>query len=71
MDVGNLISGSSALSKTSLNICKFMVQTAANQGREKMQTKGRISQETILQPWGRVLVPPHREHIKCLSSVQN
>ena len=24
-DVGNLISGSSAFSKTSLNICKFMV----------------------------------------------
>ena len=25
MDVGNLISGSSAFSKTSLNMCKFMV----------------------------------------------
>ena len=25
VDVGNLISGSSAFSKTSLNICKFMV----------------------------------------------
>ena len=27
MDVGNLISGSSSFSKTSLNICKFTVQT--------------------------------------------
>ena len=33
-------------------------QTAANQGREGMQRQGRSSQETIEQPWGRVLVLP-------------
>ena len=33
-------------------------QTVANQGREGMQRKGGSSQETVVQPWGRVLVPP-------------
>ena len=32
-------------------------QTAANQGREGMQRKGRSSQEMIVQLWGWVLVP--------------
>ena len=33
-------------------------QTAATQGREGMQRQGRNSQETLVQPWGRVLVLP-------------
>ena len=32
-------------------------QTIANQGRGGMQRQGRSSQETIVQPWGKVLVP--------------
>ena len=35
-DVGNLISGSSALSKTSLNIWKFMVHTVLKPDLEKI-----------------------------------
>ena len=31
---------------------------SCNQGREGMQRQARNSQETIVQPWGRVLVPP-------------
>ena len=42
---------------------KGQVQTVANQGREGMQKQGRNSQETIVQPWGRVLVPPQGTHI--------
>ena len=38
-------------------------QIVANQGREGMQRQGRSSQETIVQPWGRVLVPPQGIHI--------
>ena len=34
MDVGNLISGSSAFSKTSLNICKFTVHILLKPGLE-------------------------------------
>jgi len=34
MDVGNLISGSSAFSKSSLNICKFMVHVLLKPGLE-------------------------------------
>ena len=37
MDVGNLISGSSAFSKTSLNIWKFMVQVLLKPGLEKFE----------------------------------
>ena len=36
-DVGNLISGSSAFSKTSLNISKFMVQVLLNPGLENFE----------------------------------
>ena len=36
-DVGNLISGSSAFSKTSLNIRKFMVQVLLKPGLEKFE----------------------------------
>ena len=36
-DVGNLISGSSAFSKTSLNIWKFMVHTLLKPGLEDFE----------------------------------
>ena len=36
-DVGNLISGSSAFSKTSLNICKFMVHILLKPGLESFE----------------------------------
>ena len=36
-DVGNLISGSSAFSKTSLNIWKFMVQVMLKPGLENFE----------------------------------
>ena len=36
-DVGNLISGSSAFSKTSLNICKFTVHILLNPGLENFE----------------------------------
>ena len=36
-DVGNLISGSSAFSKTSLNICKFMVHILLRAGLENFE----------------------------------
>ena len=36
-DVGNLISGSSAFSKTSLNICKFMVHVLLKPGLEDFE----------------------------------
>ena len=37
VDVGNLISGSSAFSKTSLNIWKFMVYVLLKPGLEKFE----------------------------------
>ena len=37
VDVGNVISGSSALSKTSLNIWKFMVQVLLKPGLENFE----------------------------------
>ena len=37
MDVGNLISGSSAFSKSSLNICKFMVHVLLKPGLENFK----------------------------------
>ena len=36
-DVGNLISGSSAFSKTSLNICKFVVHVLLKPGLENFE----------------------------------
>ena len=36
-DVGNLVSGSSAFSKTSLNICKFMVHVLLKPGLENFE----------------------------------
>ena len=39
------------------------IQTVADQGREGMQRQGRNIQETIVQPSGRVLVPPQGIHI--------
>ena len=37
MDVGNLISGSSVFSKTTLNIWKFMVQVLLKPGLENFE----------------------------------
>ena len=37
VDVGNLISGSSAFSKSSLNICKFMVHVLLKSGLENFE----------------------------------
>ena len=37
VDVGNLISGSSAVSKTSLNICKFTVHVLLKTGLENFK----------------------------------
>ena len=37
MDVGNLISGSSAFSKSSLNICKFTVHILLKPGLENFE----------------------------------
>ena len=37
MDVGNLISGSSAFSKFSLNICKFLVHVLLKPGLENFE----------------------------------
>ena len=42
---------------------KGQVQTVADQGREGMQRQGRSSQDKIVQPWGRVLVPPQGIHV--------
>ena len=37
MDVGNLVSGSSAFSKSSLNICNFMIQVLLKPGLENFE----------------------------------
>ena len=37
VDIGNLISGSSAFSKTSLNICKFSVHVLLKPGLENFE----------------------------------
>ena len=42
---------------------KGQVQIVANHGREGIQRQGWSSQETILQPWGRVLTPLQGMHI--------
>lgn len=44
-------------------------ENSADQGREEMQKSERSSQETIIQPWDRVLVPPQGIYLtKSLSS---
>ena len=43
LDVGYLISGSSAFSKTSLNICTFMVHVLLKPGLENFDHVGNIS----------------------------
>ena len=48
---------------------KGQVQTVANQRREGMQRQGRSNSETIVRPWGRVLVPSqgtHRQYLWAL-----
>ena len=47
-DVGNLISGSSAFSKTSLNIWKFMVHVLLKPGLENYFTNLRYADDTTL-----------------------
>ena len=42
MDVGNLISGSSAFSKTSLNICKFTVHILLKPGLQNFEQNLRL-----------------------------
>ena len=37
--------------------CKRLIQTVANQGRERMQERGGSRPEITVQPWSRVLVP--------------
>ena len=51
-DVGNLISGSSAFSKTSLNIWKFTVHVPLKPGLEKFEPPERMSTKSVM------LVPP-------------
>ena len=41
-----------------ISFSKEQVQIAANQGRERLQRQGRSGQETIVQPWYRIPVPP-------------
>ena len=46
-------------------------KVVATQGREGMQRQGKSSQEIIVTPWDRVLVPPQGIHITLfLSSLQ-
>ena len=42
-------------------------KAVAVQGREGMQRSERGSQETIVKPWGRVLVPPQEIYTISLS----
>ena len=42
---------------------KGQIQTVGNQGAEGTQRQGRRSQETMVLPWSRVLVPPQGVHI--------
>ena len=48
-DVGNLISGSSAFSKTSLNIWKFMVHILLKPGLENFEPNGTPLQYSCLE----------------------
>ena len=76
-NVGNLISGSSAFSKTILNTWKFTVHILLKPGLENFEnyftsvwdecnceeTREKQSKETIVQPWPRVPVLPQGTHI--------
>ena len=42
---------------------KGQTQKIANQRREGMQKHGKNSQETTVQPWGRILVLPQGIHV--------
>ena len=46
--VGNLISGSSAFSKSSLNIWKFMVHVLLKSGLENFEPPGKISTKLMM-----------------------
>ena len=43
-------------------LCMEAFQPVVNQGREGMQRIERSSQDKIVQPWGKVLVPPQVVH---------
>jgi len=43
---------------------KGYVQTVASQEREGMKRQRRLTQEIIVQPWGRALGPPQLKHLK-------
>ena len=53
-DVGNLVSGSSAFSKTSLNIWKFMVQVLLKPGLENFKHYFTSVREHLLSVCGRL-----------------
>ena len=48
-DVGNLISGSSAFSKSNLNICKFPVQVLLTPGLENVEHYFASEMSAVLQ----------------------
>ena len=50
MDVGNLISGSSAFSKTSLNIWKFMVHVLLKPGLENFEHRSEEHTSELQSP---------------------
>ena len=54
VDVGNLISGCSAFSKSSLNICKFTVHVLLKPGLEN-KSRGMVKVETDFQKYLRLL----------------
>ena len=61
VDVGNLISGSSAFSKTSLNIREFMVNVFLKPGLENFEpyfTSWEIDGETVETVWDFILGAP-------------
>ena len=47
VDVGNLISGSSAISKTSLNFCKFTVHVLLKPGLENFEHYSKVGRHRI------------------------
>ena len=51
---------------------KGQIWTVANPGMKGVQSQGRSSEETIVQPWSRVLTPSQGKHITMsLSSLYN
>ena len=48
---------------------KGQIQTVADKEKEGLQRQERSRRETIVQPWGRVLVPPQGTHITVSSEL--